>query len=94
MYIYIYTCVYVCSYALICIYVYIKTNVYIYIYMSQMYVCIYNMYTPGPFTVEVRTEKLVGLHGGHMRPIRGEKVKLGFRASKCRKPDPEFLTWN
>ena len=30
------------------------------------------------------------------RPDEGEKVKLGYRAyraSKCRKPDPESLTW-
>ena len=51
------------------------------------------MYTPCHFTVEVRMEKPVGLHGSRLRPIPGEKVKLGFRASKCRKPDPESLTW-
>ena len=37
--------------------------------------------TPGPFTVEVRMEKPVGLHGSRLRPIPGEKVKLGYRAS-------------
>ena len=49
--------------------------------------------TPGPFTVEVRMEKPVGLHGSRLRPIPGEKVKLGYRASKCRKTDRESLTW-
>ena len=49
--------------------------------------------TPGPFTVEVRMEKPVGLHGSRLRPILGEKVKLGYRASKCRKTDRESLTW-
>ena len=57
-----------------------------------MYVCMY-VCTPGPCTVEVRMEKPVGLHGSRLRPIPGEKVKLGFRASKYRKPDPESLTW-
>ena len=45
------------------------------------------VYTPGPFTVEVRMEKPVGLHGSRLRPIPGEKVKLGYRASKYRKTD-------
>ena len=49
--------------------------------------------TPGPFTVEVRMEKPVGLHGSRLRPIPGEKMKLGYRASKCRKTDRESLTW-
>ena len=49
--------------------------------------------TPGPFTVEVRMDKPVGLHGSRLRPIPGEKVKLGYRASKCRKTDRESLTW-
>ena len=49
--------------------------------------------TPGPFTVEVRMEKPVGLHGSRLRPIPGEKVRLGYRASKCRKTDRESLTW-
>ena len=44
-------------------------------------------------TVEVRMEKPVGLHGSRLRPIPGEKVKLGYRASKCRKTDRESLTW-
>jgi len=48
--------------------------------------------TPVPFMVEVRMEKLVGLHGSRLRPIPGEKVKLGYRASKCRKTDRESLT--
>jgi len=38
-------------------------------------------------------EKPVGLHGSRLRPIPGEKVKLGYRASKCRKTDRESLTW-
>ena len=50
-------------------------------------------HTPGPSTVEGRTKKLVGLRGSHLRPIPGEKVKLGSRASKCRKTDREALTW-
>ena len=54
---------------------------------------IYGVVTPGPFTVEVRMEKPVGLHGSRLRPIPGEKVKLGYRASKCRKTDRESLTW-
>ena len=29
--------------------------------------------TPGPFIVEVRMEKPVGLHGSRLRPIPGEK---------------------
>ena len=49
--------------------------------------------TPGPFTVEVRMEKPVGLHGSRLRPIPGEKVRLGYRASKCRKTDHESFTW-
>ena len=51
------------------------------------------MYTPPYFTVEVRMEKPVGLHGSRLRPIPGEKVKLGYRASKCRKTDRKSLTW-
>lgn len=53
----------------------------------------WNATAPGPFTVEVRMEKPVGLHGSRLRPIPGEKVKLGYRASKCRKTDRESLTW-
>ena len=34
--------------------------------------------TPGPFTVEVRMEKPVGLHGSRLRPIPGEKVETGL----------------
>ena len=41
--------------------------------------------TPGPFTVEVRMEKPVGLHGSRLRPIPGEKVKLGSRTRKYKK---------
>ena len=59
-----------------------------------IHTCVYiYIYTPGPFTVEVRMEKPVGLHGSRLRPIPGEKVKLGYRASKCRKTDRESLTW-
>ena len=61
-----------------------------------VWVCVwvyYDGHTPGPFTVEVRMEKPVGLHGSRLRPIPGEKVKLGYRASQCRKTDRESLTW-
>ena len=70
--------------------------IYIYIYVNDVDVCIYiYICTPGPFTVEVRMEKPVGvgLHGSRLRPIPGEKVKLGYRASKCRTTDRESLTW-
>ena len=60
--------------------------------VESHFMCIY-IYTPGPFTVEVRMEKPVGLHGSRLRPIPGEKVKLGYRASKCRKTDRESLPW-
>jgi len=65
-------------------------------YIDILYDYVYidlQLYTPGPFTVEVRMEKPVGLHGSRLRPIPGEKVKLGYRASKCRKTDRESLTW-
>ena len=51
------------------------------------------MGTPCPLTVEVRMEKPVGLYGSRLRPISGEKVKLGYRASKCRKTDSASRTW-
>ena len=41
--------------------------------------------TPPYFTVEVRMEKPVGLHGSRLRPIPGEKVKLGSRTRKYKK---------
>ena len=48
--------------------------------------------TPCLFTLEVRMEKPVGLHGSRLRPISGEKVRR-YLASKCRKPESESLTW-
>ena len=47
--------------------------------------------TPCLFTVEVRMEKPVGLHGSRLRPISGEKVKLGLRTRKWTDPPPELL---
>ena len=47
--------------------------------------------TPRPFTVEVRMEKPAGLHGSRLRPISGEKVKLGLRTRKWTDPPPELL---
>ena len=49
--------------------------------------------TPRPFTVEVRMEKPAGLHGSRLRPISGEKVKLGLRTRKWTDPPPGALTW-
>ena len=52
---------------------YMYIYMYIYIYTQYIYIYTQYMYTPPYFTVEVRMEKPVGLHGSRLRPIPGEK---------------------